>query len=123
MTYEPCPFRRRSFQQYIQRVSYKLPTLFNEAFSNQVQECNTSRSTKATQVVIPRQELSKYNGKNGFSAYVAINGIVYDVTNNPSWINASHFGLLAGKDLTQEYNSCHTGQSLLGRLSIVGKIE
>lgn len=29
------------------------------------------------------EELKKYNGKNGNPAYIAVNGKVYDVTNNP----------------------------------------
>jgi len=30
-------------------------------------------------------ELSRYNGKDGNPAYVAVNGVVYDVTNNAAW--------------------------------------
>ncbi|WP_326521342.1 cytochrome b5 domain-containing protein [Faecalispora anaeroviscerum] len=51
-----------------------------------------------------------YHGKNGIPAYVAVNGIVYDVTNSAAWRVATHFGLSAGKDLTTEFNSCHMGQ-------------
>ena len=31
------------------------------------------------------EELSLYNGKNGAPAYVAVNGVVYYVTNNSVW--------------------------------------
>lgn len=68
------------------------------------------------------QELEKYNGKDGNAAYVAVNGVVYDVTNNAAWAAASHFGLMAGKDLTSEFTSCHAGQPILSKLKIVGKI-
>ena len=34
------------------------------------------------------EELAKYNGKDGNPAYVAVNGIVYDVTNNAAWAAA-----------------------------------
>jgi len=68
------------------------------------------------------EQLSKYNGKNGNPAYVAISGIIYDVTNNAAWAAASHFGLTAGKDLTAAFNSCHGGQQILSKLKVVGKL-
>jgi len=69
------------------------------------------------------QELAKFNGKDGNPAYVAVNGIIYDVTNNAAWAAASHFGLVAGKDLTSEFASCHAGQSILNELKVVGKLD
>lgn len=68
------------------------------------------------------EQLSKYNGKNGNPAYVAVNGVIYDVTNNAAWAAASHFGLTAGKDLTGAFNSCHGGQQILSKLKVVGKL-
>ena len=75
------------------------------------------------QTTFTLQELSKYDGKNGNPAYVAVNGTVYDVTNNATWAAATHFGLTAGKDLTNEFTSCHAGQSILNKLKVVGKLE
>ncbi|SEF88186.1 Predicted heme/steroid binding protein [Caloramator fervidus] len=67
-------------------------------------------------------ELSQFDGRDGRPAYVAINGVVYDVTFNEAWAGGSHFGLLAGKDLTEEFNKCHDLNKLL-KLEIVGKIK
>lgn len=74
------------------------------------------------QTTFTLQELSKYDGKGGNPAYVAVNGIVYDVTNNAAWAAATHFGLTAGKDLTSEFASCHRGQPILSKLKVVGKL-
>ncbi|WP_024295268.1 cytochrome b5 domain-containing protein [Lacrimispora indolis] len=65
-------------------------------------------------------ELSEYDGKNGAPAYVAVNGVVYDVTNNAVWRGDSHFGLNPGNDLTSEFQTCHPGAMVLTRLPIVG---
>ena len=67
-------------------------------------------------------ELSRYNGRDGNPAYVAVKGTVYDVTNNAAWAAATHFGLTAGRDLTSEFASCHAGQPILSQLKVVGKI-
>lgn len=74
------------------------------------------------QVSFSLQELSKFNGKDGNPAYVAVNGTVYDVTNNAAWAAAAHFGLTAGKDLTNEFAACHAGQPILSKLKVVGKL-
>jgi len=66
-------------------------------------------------------ELAKYNGQNGAPAYVAVNGVVYDVTNNPVWRGGTHFGgLTAGRDLTNDFEACHPGAIVLSVLPVVG---
>ncbi|QEY35075.1 cytochrome B5 [Caproiciproducens galactitolivorans] len=70
--------------------------------------------------IFTKEELSRYNGKNGMPAYVAVNGTVYDVTNNAAWGAATHFGLTAGNDLSTQFASCHAGHPILQNLPIVG---
>lgn len=81
-----------------------------------------ANSQPNTARVLTLTELSRYNGKNGNPAYIAVSGIVYDVTNNAAWAGATHFGLTAGKDLTQEFASCHAGQPVISKLKVVGKM-
>ncbi len=77
----------------------------------------------ANAIQLTIEELAQYDGKNGRAAYVAVDGIVYDVTNNRAWAAATHFGLTAGRDYTAEFASCHAGQqSLLATVPVVGRL-
>lgn len=79
--------------------------------------------TQPNQRIFTLEELANYDGKDGKSAYVAVEGIVYDVTNNRTWAAATHFGLVSGKNHTQEFASCHAGQqSILQTLPVVGRL-
>lgn len=76
------------------------------------------------QPIFNKDELAQYNGRNGNRAYVAVNGVVYDVTDNAAWAAATHFGLKAGEDLTNQFAGCHQGQSaILQNLMVVGRYE
>ena len=91
-----------------------------------VQGLHNSESTNSPQSNAGRlftlDELARYNGKDGNPAYVAVNGVIYDVTNNAVWGGATHFGLLAGTDVTSQFASCHAGQPILSKLKVVGKM-
>lgn len=69
------------------------------------------------------EELAAFNGIDGKPAYIAVDGVVYDVTSEPTWGGASHFGLIAGRDVTQEFNRCHGGAAVLSKLPRVGIIR
>jgi predicted heme/steroid binding protein len=76
------------------------------------------------QLSLTLKELAKYNGKNGNPAYVAVDGIIYDVTDVKAWKNGSHKGQHeAGIDLTEQINkrSPH-GPRVLKKRPVVGKI-
>ncbi len=83
---------------------------------------NTNNTQPDTTRLFTESELSMYNGRNGNPAYVAVNGIVYDVTNIAAWGGATHFGLVAGTDVTSQFASCHAGQQILSKLKVVGKM-
>lgn len=61
---------------------------------------------------LTRAELAKYNGFNGTPAYVAVNGVIYDVTT--VFVQGIHFGHLAGQDLTGAFLRQHVPAALAG---------
>ncbi|MDK2780863.1 MAG: hypothetical protein PWP61_1160 [Trichococcus sp.] len=69
------------------------------------------------------EELSQYNGKDGQPAYVAVDGVVYDVTNVEAWKDGEHKqGLTAGNEWTEEItNQSPHGIKVLEGLPIVGE--
>ena len=79
---------------------------------------------QGTRRVFTPEELALYNGTNGFPSYVAVNGIVYDVSNAPIWQTGTHFGLHAGQDLSLEFNTCHSNRPfVLDAMIPVGRLE
>lgn len=70
-----------------------------------------------------RDELRKYNGQNGAAAYIAIDGIIYDVTHSPAQENGIHHGYQAGYDLTDElYKVSPHKDRVLANLPKVGTL-
>jgi predicted heme/steroid binding protein len=64
-------------------------------------------------------ELAKYNGENGNSAYVAVDGDVYDLTT--IFKQGKHFSHYAGQELTNSFYSYHAKKAL-SKYPIVGKM-
>ena len=68
-----------------------------------------------------REELAKYDGKNGNRAYVAFEGKVYDVTDSPLWMDGEHLpDHRAGRDLTKEMGEAPHGPENLDKVTLVG---
>ncbi|MFW6365224.1 MAG: cytochrome b5 domain-containing protein [Spirochaetota bacterium] len=69
-----------------------------------------------------REQLARFNGDDGEKAYVAIDGIVYDVTPVKEWSGGRHkHGLRAGKDHSFEIIRAPHGKTVLRMLSKVGR--
>jgi predicted heme/steroid binding protein len=54
------------------------------------------------ELVLTIEELAAFDGQDGSRAYVAVDGVIYDVTDADPWKNGKHNGFSAGKDLTRE---------------------
>ena len=69
------------------------------------------------------EELAKFNGKDGARAYVAVDGIIYDMTDSAAWKNGDHNGFEAGEDLTDAIkNQSPHGTGKLSGVPEVGKL-
>ncbi|MBD8048727.1 MAG: hypothetical protein KID00_01205 [Clostridium argentinense] len=69
------------------------------------------------------EELKLYDGTKGKPAYIAVDGIVYDVSYEASWGGGTHFGVMAGNDVSDAYKNCHGNNSVIGRLNKVGVLQ
>jgi predicted heme/steroid binding protein len=66
------------------------------------------------------EEVAAFDGKNGNPAYIVVQGVIYDVTDE--WVNGEHNGVLAGTDATDAILGAPHGESVLADLEIVGNI-
>lgn len=78
----------------------------------------------AAELELTLEELAKFNGKDGARAYVAVDGIIYDMTDSAFWKEGAHNGFEAGQDLTEAIkNTSPHGVSTLTRVPVVGKLK
>lgn len=76
-------------------------------------------------LVLTSEELARYDGLEGRRAYIAVDGIVYDVTDIRQWKDGLHMGRFqAGKDYSEEIRSeSPHGTGMLSRAVEVGRLE
>lgn len=70
--------------------------------------------------IFTAKTLKEYNGLNGQSAYVAVDGLVYDLSQ--VFQNGKHYGYSAGQELSVPFYSHHI-KSALEKFTIVGQFE
>lgn len=79
------------------------------------------------QQIFTLDELKKYNGQNGNPAYVAVDGVVYDVTNSPKWKNGIHkacsSSTFAGADFSESIKASPHGVSIMNKFRVIGKVQ
>src|SRR5690606_26803939 len=72
-------------------------------------------------------ELAQFDGKEGRPAYVAVDGVVYDVSASRDWQEGVHtrcgLGAAAGVDLSEVIRQAPANmRSLLERMPVVGSL-
>lgn len=70
---------------------------------------------------LTEMELREYNGERGRPAYIAYDGIVYDVSDAPNWRRGMHRELhYAGLDLTRSLRKAPHDARVFQRVRRVG---
>jgi len=78
----------------------------SDSSKTEASEKTTSGDSETELKTFSKEELAKYNGKDGNPAYIAVDGTVYDVTDVPQWKDGVHADKYeAGKDVTNELNT------------------
>jgi len=74
--------------------------------------------------VFKKEEVAKYNGKNGNPAYVIFKGKIYDVSSSFLWKDGIHQVFhSAGVDLTNALEQAPHGGDFLEKFPVVGIIR
>lgn len=116
-----CPIERQRLQSHLfNQIDHAL-YLTDELYEHIQKEDGQNMNRQTMEITL--KELCTFDGMSGRPAYVAVNGIVYDVSNEATWGGASHFGLMAGKDLTAQFDSCHGMIAVLSKLPRVGILK
>jgi predicted heme/steroid binding protein len=87
----------------------------------------TAPGTTPTQKTFTMTELAQYNGQNGQPAYVAVDGVVYDVSGSAMWAGGVHSrcdeGATAGRDLSEVIKEAPPGHlEMLKTFPVVGTL-
>jgi predicted heme/steroid binding protein len=119
---QPEPQTLHSINQQVPKEPELQQMEQNSSLQDDQQEvCQKAEPVK--DLKLTKEQLALYDGSEGKDAYVAVNGIIYDMTDNIRWAGGTHFGLYAGKDLSGAFNSCHNGVTeILAKLPRVGTL-
>jgi predicted heme/steroid binding protein len=70
---------------------------------------------------LTEMELRQYNGERGRLAYIAYDGVIYDVSDAPNWRGGMHRAMhIAGLDLTRSLRKAPHDATVFQRVRCVG---
>ncbi len=87
----------------------------------------TTTSTESGAAALTAEELAAFDGRDGRQAYVAVDGVVYDVTDSSDWPEGDHtvcnLGAMAGRNLSEEITEAPGYmRALLEKMPVVGTL-
>jgi predicted heme/steroid binding protein len=69
-----------------------------------------------------RAQLALRNGQDKPQVWVALHGIIYDVTLSRLWRNGKHYEHWAGQDLTDELKDAPHTEKVFDKFKVVGRL-
>lgn len=86
-----------------------------------------STTTASGEQVFTLEDLAQHDGKDGRAAYVAVDGIVYDVSGSRMWPEGQHsacgLGAMAGRDLSETIQRAPRNmRTLIENMPVVGEL-
>jgi predicted heme/steroid binding protein len=73
--------------------------------------------------VYTKQQLARRNGQDKPEIWVALNGLIYDVTESRMWRNGKHYEHWAGQDLTDELKDAPHTETVFSKFNVVGELQ
>lgn len=91
------------------------------------QDTQTTDNQGTTMKVYTVDELARFNGQDGNPAYVAVDGVVYDLSGSSLWPQGQHtscdLNAMAGKDLSEVIEQAPARmRDNLKRFPVVGQL-
>lgn len=77
---------------------------------------------EAEQPLFSRAQLALRNGQDKPEVWVALNGIIYDVSKSRLWNKGKHYEHWAGQDLTDELPDAPHNEKVFDKFKVVGKL-
>ena len=111
----------RFYKMPVKNVSSTSTTSTNSANSTSSASQTTSSNitTPTAEKTFTASSLAQYDGQSGQPAYVAVDGVVYDMST--VFRNGTHYGFAAGQDQSSVFHSKHY-DSILSGYTVVGKL-
>jgi len=72
--------------------------------------------------VYTKSQLALRNGQDKPQIWVALKGIIYDVTESRLWRNGKHYEHWAGQDLTEELADAPHTETVFEKFKVVGRL-
>ncbi len=92
------------------------------ATQDPVMTAKTEAEASSQEIELTIEELAAFNGQNGQPAYVAHDGIIYDLSAVSKWATGEHNGIKAGTDITGVIENAPHGVANLKLAKVIGKI-
>ncbi len=89
--------------------------------TRKIDESNDPTNIQSELLYLSLDELKEYDGKDGQKAYIAVDGDIYDVSNQ--WVSGEHNGYMAGTDVSNVISNAPHGASVLESLQKVGELR